>query len=754
MARYTASPLGLIPDFSSDIKNFRYKTVADSSGDKNPNIQKSIFSSTHDIQRASNDPNDKTPLSYNNLHTEDRYDLSTTNVIKQLSGINSMRLKYSDFAYCRDFGVYPNNRLIVCRKFDGPVGDDLNRQKNRTPLATVVSWFDDTSLPVSIDFGVKWTEAEAGFKGVLSNMGKDLGLDKIFDLGEVATKGINFLPLPGIFEPFTRKILQNINIGGSPIIGPGDPSAIPAGQPNLIKEAKQRTLIGDETAGSGLKGVITVTVKCSWEQKFIGGQDPTNVYYDLLRTILHFGGEDGTFYMGGGAGLNNLLGKFLDALEHPEKIIKGLLEGLAAAMKSVIDSVTTLIKKFFDESKIPENTAEEPEKSTTETTDAQKKPALSEADKAKNDEADKNKGLVLGVINTLLSSIKDLTKGLGAKYKHVLMGIVSALTGAPSTPWHVTIGNPLRPIFCSGDMYTDGVKLTLGPTLAFNDLPSSVDIDFTLTSARTCGIDEIFRKLSTGEIRFSSSSAPSFYNTNQGEEEPKKPENSPPVTDSKNEELTDGTQPFDVTDKTKIGSTNPVGLTASTGAKVNPDPNSPPIQAPIQNKDPNASPAQAPIQNTTPNANPAQAPIQNTTPNEATSAENTSSPFNLRKAVAQARETADDRLSGITTRVTELLPETWNVGKGQSSGSKSQTSEGQSIFTKWRVLNGTSPGTFIANWDLADKNYGSLLSNNSGGAKGQGEAIFGNLSEAITGAKTNLELEFNKALVNKGIPKI
>jgi hypothetical protein len=305
-------------------------------------------------------------------------------------------------------------------------------------------------------------------------------------------------------------------------------------------------------------------------------------------------------------------------------------------------------------------------------------------------------------------------------------------------------------------MYTDSVKLTLGPTLAFNDLPSSVEIDFTLTSARTCGIDEIFRKLSTGEIRFSSSSAPSFYNTNQGEEEQKKPENSTPITDSKNEELTDGTQPFDVTDKTKIGSTNPVGLTASTGAKVNPDPNSTPIQAPIQNKDPNASPAQAPIQNTTPNANPAQALIQNANGGitEATSDENTSSPFNLRKAVSQAREIAEDRLAGITTRVTEQLPETWNVGKGQSSGSKSQTSEGQSIFTKWRVLNGTSPGTFIANWDLADKNYGSLLSNNLGGGKGQGEAIFGSLSEAITGAKTNLELEFNKALVNKGIPKI
>jgi len=728
MARYTASPLGLIPESSSDIKNFRYKTLAQASGDKQPTKQSSIFSSSHTMERADNDSNANTPRNYSTLHTEDRYDLSTTNIIKQLADIPSMSLKYSDFAYCRDFGVYPNNRLIVCRKFGGPVGDDLNIQKESRPLATVISWFDDTSLPVSINFGEEWVDAETSFKTVLNNFGKDLGLEKInINLGDVASQGGNLLPLPGVFEPFTRQILQNVRIGGEPIIAPGDPSLIPAGQPNLIKEAKQRKLISDDLSGSGLNGKISVAVKCSWEQKFIAGQDPTNIYYDLLRTILHFGGQDGTFYMGGGAGLNKIMEKFLRALKNPGELIAGILEGIKTAISVVVEKVKKLVGKFFEDAQIKDNTAEDgpvPAKKD----ESPPKSTLSAEDVANNNKLKEESASFLSKITELLT---DMTKGLANKYKHVLMGIVSSLTGAPSTPWHVTIGNPLRPIFCSGDMWTSDVKLTLGPTLAFNDLPSSVDIEFTLSSARTSGIDEIFRKLSTGEIRFSSSSAPSFYNTNQGEEEQKKPENSPTITDNKNEELADGTQPYDISAKTKVGSTNAVGLTSSNGTQVNPDPNSSPIQKPLQNSDPNGGFTDEEL---------AEMAKEDSA--------NTSSTFEERKAASEAKGSADDKLSGETKPVEEP-PEPWVPGKRQNSGARSQ----QSVFLKWQVVNGNSPGSFIARWDLADTVYGgtALTKKESGG---QGEATYNTLSEAISNAQSNNESEFDKALAIKGLTKI
>ena len=85
-----------------------------------------------------------------------------------------------------------------------------------------------------------------------------------------------------------------------------------------------------------------------------------------------------------------------------------------------------------------------------------------------------------------------------SKYKVRLVGIANALTGSPSTPWHVTIGNPQKPIFSSGDMLCNEVKLELGPVLAFNDLPSTITLEFTLENARPLGAQEIFNRLNTG----------------------------------------------------------------------------------------------------------------------------------------------------------------------------------------------------------------------------------------------------------------
>jgi hypothetical protein len=87
------------------------------------------------------------------------------------------------------------------------------------------------------------------------------------------------------------------------------------------------------------------------------------------------------------------------------------------------------------------------------------------------------------------------------KYRVEMMGIVNALTGNPSTPWHITIGNPLRPVFCSGDMLVTSTTLKLGPELAFNDLPSSIIAEFTMSNARNLGLQEIMAKFNSGYLR-------------------------------------------------------------------------------------------------------------------------------------------------------------------------------------------------------------------------------------------------------------
>ena len=535
--RYTRSKLGLVPPKESEFQ-FRYKfsqnkisslfssdhsfTTPDTSEQDPPSyksLQEKGGEQTANIAGTKisgdvihTDPQFKSPLDFDALHNDVRYDLSTKNIIEQLKRHGSLALKYSDFVYCKDYGLYPNNRLIIVRRFAGPVSDNLTRSGGR-PIAKVISWFDDQNPPIQIDFGVNWQEAEPNFKSILNNMGNDLGFGKILPLGDIASSGFGLLPFPGAFEPFTRSILSSLGIVSNA-------SFIPAGSGTLIKEAKVRKLISDDQTGSSLSGKIQVKVKCVWEQKFIGGIDPTPVYYDLLMLITHFGSDDASFYGGGGAGIVKAVNTLLKFLRDPVQFVKIILEKFAQAVKDVVEGIKKTINEYFDSQiqKVPTDTSS-PEYNTPDPKNPDgKSPAQLAADAeqkkvdAANRATNRNRNFTVKLLDKITSTLSFLGNGLANKYKHVLQGVAAALTGAPSTPWHVTVGNPFRPILSSGDMYMSSqLQLTLGPNLAFNDLPSSIELSFTLESARNLGANEIFRKLSTGELRFTSKVPANFY---------------------------------------------------------------------------------------------------------------------------------------------------------------------------------------------------------------------------------------------------
>jgi hypothetical protein len=469
-----ASPLGIIPSVGPE--NFKY-------GDQN---QASIFSSRHIIRKTSSP--ETSPLSFREpeiIHKNDVYDISTANIIEKLGRIDAMKLKWSDFAYCRDYGVYPNNRLVICRRFPNPVLDDLTGSGLPEPMTTLVSWMGEDVDLLNFNFGEVWTEAEASFTKILDNAGDDIGLCKIgIKLGtDVFAKGGNILPLPGATEILQRKILESIGI-----VGEGGGEILPSGTPNLIKEAKQRKLVADGSAGSGLKGKFTVTVKCAWEQKFISGVDPTFIYYDILRTVLSFGGSDAVFYLGKKSNLGGLGDVLNNMLTNPAaiitKVINALTESILTLSQTILDTISS-VRAGLEKNKESDGGNPAPE------TDPQSQ--------------------ILGALGDVANIVKTFSDTLIQKYKVVILGVVSALTGLPSTPWHVTIGNPLRPILVSGDMLCGDVTVNLGKQLSFNDLPSYIECNFTLTSARELGIDEIFEKLSNGGLRISED-APSYWN--------------------------------------------------------------------------------------------------------------------------------------------------------------------------------------------------------------------------------------------------
>jgi hypothetical protein len=420
-------------------------------------------------------------INRNTLHNNDVYDTSILNIIEKLSSSNRAALRPQDFAYLKFLGVYPNNRLMIARRFSTPMKDNIMTKGGSAPLSTLISWKPETDENfLDFTFGEEWTEANADFTDVLNKLGENFGIG---GGGSGGGKGLNVLPLPGFTETLQRKLLVELGVLEASATDESKP--LPSGNPNIIKMAKRRKTIGYGESGSGLKCDISIKMVCEYEQKFISGIDPTIAWMDIMNNILSFGTSNSDNY-----GLSTTFKANIERWTDGQSGIQKLLDDIIGAITGIFEGfkkdVEDLVKKLIPDAK-PSEPAE---------------PAKEKTQKQKQADIEKQRTATLDPLKkTLNNAIAAINKTI-EKYRIELMGIANALSGAPSTPWHITIGNPLRPVFCSGDMYiSDTISLKLGSTLAFNDLPSTIKAEFTLKNARPLGMQEIMAKFNTGYLR-------------------------------------------------------------------------------------------------------------------------------------------------------------------------------------------------------------------------------------------------------------
>jgi len=419
------------------------------------------------------------------------YDTSLLNIIERLSGTEAA-LRPGDFAYLKDVGVYPNNRLMIARRFLSPHGDNIygkaGNKVSSIPSAILISWKPQDEEFIEISFGEEWIPANADFTNVMNDLGKDFGMSGKLSLGDMGNAGFNIVSLPGFTEVIQRKVLQRMGIIDADGLEKAQGAPLPSGNPNLIKEAKRRKTIDYGKAESGLKCTVNVKMICEWEQKFISGIDPTIVFQDLLANVLRFATSNSDTY-----GLaKSFEEKIKGWIDKPETIAKDMVAYVTEALENLTSKLTSLVNGFYD-SVIDQNKTE----------------AEINAEKAAEKKAEiaavtEKKAGVDNFVKNAINELKDTLNKVIQKYRLEIEGIARALSGAPSTPWHITIGNPLRPTFCAGDMYmADNMTLKLGSTLAFNDLPSNIIAEFTLTNARPWGLQEILAKFNAGSLRVS-----------------------------------------------------------------------------------------------------------------------------------------------------------------------------------------------------------------------------------------------------------
>lgn len=392
-------------------------------------------------------------------NTQDLYDTSINSILDHFSNANgnqpALQLKASDFAYLSDLGRYSNNRLIIARRFAQPVRDDLY-SVDMVPLATLISWVPpEEDNFFDLEFGEKWQETkETDFRSLLNDIKRDSGLANLAGDSMISKP----VPIPGFTTGLQFEILNKLGLTDADI------NNIPFGNPNLIKTSMQRQVLGPGQGGSGLDAKIVIEMSCKWEQKFIPNNDPTLVFMDILGTVLRFGTSEASFFLTGkgGQALRDGIKDFQTG--NFKKIITDLLNIIVESIKTVGNAIVDAVSGAID---------------TVE-----------------------NGGSVGDAIGSLLADTASLvTAPVISKYKIKIEGIITALTGQESTPWHVTLGNPKAPVFTSGDMVCDMVELKFGNTLAFNDLPSTIEAKFKLKNARPLGLSEIFGKFNNGQGR-------------------------------------------------------------------------------------------------------------------------------------------------------------------------------------------------------------------------------------------------------------
>ena len=422
------------------------------------------------------------------LHNNSVYDVSILNIIEKLAGTKAS-LRPADFAYLKNIGVLPNNRLMIARRFASPSEDNIMvPSKNELgSFATLISWIPENTDFLEFTFGEEWTDSEADFKTILTALGEDIGLG---NLGGMAGAGGNVLPLPGFTEIFQRQFLAKLGL-----IEDSAKNSIPAGNPNLIKQSKRRKVIGYGEAGSGLKTAISIKMVCEYELKYISGIDPTIVWMDLLGMIMRFGTSNSDTY-----GLSKgAAAKLKGWANNPNQLISDAAAALSGALTKIVDEIKAKVQEIYDKAialnaDIASVDPVKPDPAEAPNPQAADKELIEAAKTAGDKFADSIKAALSKFTTSALS-------GLLQKYRVKIIGVVNSLANLPSTPWHITIGNPMRPIFCSGDMLCDSVTLTLGPNLAFNDLPSSIKVEFNLVNAKPLGLQQIMSKFNSGYLR-------------------------------------------------------------------------------------------------------------------------------------------------------------------------------------------------------------------------------------------------------------
>jgi hypothetical protein len=398
-------------------------------------------------------------------------ELNVLNLITALADYTALKLTPQDFAYCQRLGYYPNNRLVILRRFKSGVPDNLfdyvnlGDSESTAPMSTLVTWMKPDDKIMTMKYNENWSPANKG--GIIS-LFKDILTTKKGAYIDSATGNTIINTISSIVVPIALE---------SKIFGDGYEredglswiQADPYGDPNLINEASVR--VGD---GNGLKSTVSFNITFEYELRYINGLDPSVAMLDLMSNCLRMGTSTARFMYP------------IKTIKNEEWINRILNANYAEAAKGLRDTALGLLNSLVDGANKMVNNA-----------------LASASQNGLMNTAENIIGATGDIVKKSLDVENfDIILGyLVSRYRERFKAAFAADTGSPSGVWHVTVGNPLKPTISCGDLVLTDADIVLGSELGYNDAPTSFSCTVSLKGARVRGRDELERIFNAGRGR-------------------------------------------------------------------------------------------------------------------------------------------------------------------------------------------------------------------------------------------------------------
>lgn len=363
-----------------------------------------------------------------------------------------MSYEYADFAYCKWYGLIPNNRLITLRRFTCPVTDNLempdwapDKSANKAvaenkfiPLARAVTWLgketgNQLSTLMSFKASLPWSDAkgpdgnETNDSSMLSDTTQAGGMSSAFKMisiltgeGDIKKNSMNgFTPQdPYQGGPYANRVLGGVN---------------------RINSVKKRD--------PGLKFENSISLKFHYVARSLDTVNPKAAMLDIIANFLTLTYGVGAFW----GGMHRHHGRIVAYpwKEGMHAWYSGDAIGFIKASKNALEKIGNNIESFINSLKNNPNAALEK--------------------------------LANAALNVGMGA---LMQSLGA-HPEQLPQMRALLTGEPVGEWHLVIGNPYNPIMTIGNLICSGCNFEFSNDLGPDDFPNEMTVTVTLEHGKS-----------------------------------------------------------------------------------------------------------------------------------------------------------------------------------------------------------------------------------------------------------------------------